>query len=181
MNLVQTRFAPPPALRLLTMWAVLLWLHGLAPAAAAAQMRNDHVSWTLLTPEIKGKPGEIVYIKIKANIVAGAHVYSTATYPDSVPGPSPTGITVGEADLVSMAGEVKGSKAPKRVYDPNFDIETEYWEGAVTLTIPVRIAKKAKPGKKEGRVSINFMTCTDKLCRPPTDETFTFALRVQKR
>lgn len=181
MSLERTRYAAAgiPA-RLLLIPAALLLLWMLAPAAATAQMKNDHVSWTLLTPEIKGKPGDKVEVKIQAKIVPKAHLYTTKTYPDSVLGPSPTVVTAGENNVITRAGGVRGSKAPKKVLDPNFDLETEYWEGTVTLTIPVRIAKKAKPGEQKGSIGINFMTCNDKICRPPTDEKFTFTVTVEE-
>ncbi len=181
MSLERTRYAAAgiPA-RLLLLPAALLLLWMLAPAAATAQMKNDHVSWTLLTPEIKGKPGDKVEVKIQAKIVPKAHLYTTKTYPDSVLGPSPTVVTVGKSNVITRAGGVRGSKAPKKVLDPNFDLETEYWEGTVTLTVPVRIAKKAKPGEQEGSIGINFMTCNDKICRPPTDEEFTFTVTVEE-
>lgn len=179
MNRARTECRPSITQGLLTATLLLLW--AFAPASAVAQMRNDHVAWELLTPEVSGKPGDIVQVKIRMTIAPKAHLYSMRTYPDSVMAPQPTAIRVGDTTILSSAGTISPSVQPIQKKDGNFDdLLTEYWEGDVTLTIPVKIAKKAKRGTYEGWVNIYFMTCNDKMCRPPTDEKFEFTVRVKR-
>ncbi len=110
---------------------------------ASLQAQSDtKVKWKVMTPTLTGAPGATVELKVQATIASGWHMYTTRTYPDSIPGPQPTEITVGEAKLISKGGKVKGPKAIFK-YDEGFEMKIEYWEGAATLTIPVKIAKKA--------------------------------------
>lgn len=179
MSLERTPYANARSIvRLLLIPAAILLLHTFAPANAIAQGENTNVSWKLLTPEIKGKPGEKVEVKVQAAIASGYHLYSTKTYPDSVMGPSPTEVTVGEKKSVSKAGRLKSDKNPKRVYDGNFEAETEYWVGSVTFTVPVQIAKNATPGEQKGWVEFYFMTCNDQACQPPTEKRLSFKVVV---
>lgn len=178
MSLARTRYADT-IIRLLLLPAALLLLCIVAPTDAAAQ-DNRNVSWKLVTSDIKGKPGDKIEIQIKADIASGYHLYSTKTYPDTVMGPSPTEVTVGEKKVVSKAGRLKSSKPPKKVYDGNFEIETEYWMGSVTFTVPVQISKNAKPGDQKGWVSFYFMTCNDQACQPPTDAKLQFTITVEE-
>lgn len=180
MSLIRTQSAIANRIpRLLLLAAALLLLWSVASVEAAAQ-ENKHVSWKLLTTSIKGKPGDKVEVKVKADIEAGYHFYSTKTYPDSVLGPISTVVTIGDKKLVSKAGAIRANKGPKKVIDPNFDdLETEYWEGSVTFTVPVRIAKNAKPGEQDGWVNFYFQTCNDHACQVPFDKKLTFSVTVE--
>lgn len=171
---------PHSIVRLLLLPALLLCVWAFVPHQAYGQMKNDHVSWKLLTPEVKGKPGEKVDVKVKVQIVPEAHLYTTKSYPDTVLGPNSTIVTAGEKSVISRAGKVQSSKKPVVKYDDNFEMDTEYWEGTVTVTVPVRIAKNAKPGTAKGWVNFNFMTCTDIACRPSTDERLEFTVLVEE-
>lgn len=169
--------------RLTLLPALLLFVWTLAPSDVYGQVRhedNDHVLWTVLTKEITGKPGDQVDIKVKADINAGVHLYTTKTYPDTVLGPNPTVVTVGNSSLISRKGSVKSSRTPVQKYDENFEMETAYWTGSVTLTVPVRISKKAKTGEEKGWINFEFMTCTDIACRPSVDLKLEFTVVVEE-
>lgn len=157
--------------------AVLLPL--LCATALKAQGANPYVSWELLTPEISGKPGEVVPMKVRFSVAPGTHIYSLRTYGSKTIGPMPTSITVGDSAVLSEVGEIISDIPPTVKEDPNFEIKTEYWEGKVTLTIPVRIAEQTEQGEYRGWVNIYFMTCNDRLCSPPTDKHFAITVRVQ--
>ncbi len=167
--------------RLILLPALLLLVWTLAPSDVYGQMKNDHVSWKLLTPKVTGKPGDKVDVKIKVDIVPKAHLYTTTTYPDTVlAAPEPTEVTAGEKGIITRAGKVRSNKPHKTKFDKQFDINTEYWEGSVTLTVPLRISKSAKIGEGKGWVEFYFMTCTDEMCRPPTEERLEFTVVVEE-
>ncbi|HVZ38207.1 MAG TPA: cytochrome c biogenesis protein CcdA [Candidatus Kapabacteria bacterium] len=161
--------------------SILAALAALALLAASAQAQrvNPNVTWKVLTPTVKGAPGKTVEVKIQATIAAGSHMYTTKTYPDTALAPLSTEVSAGEKSLVALAGGVKGPK-PIRHHDEAFDLETEYWEGAPTLTIPLRISKKAQPGKQEAWVNFFFQTCNASTCIPGTNAKLTFTLEVAK-
>lgn len=145
--------------------------------AVFAQMKNDHVQWELLTTEVSGKPGEVVTVQVRADIVSDVHMYSTRVY-DDVLGPAPTVITAGSKETASVSGPVSSDVPPILKYDPNFELETEFWKSRVTFTIPVKIADDAEVGAQKAWVNFHFMTCNSYSCRPPTDERLEFVLNV---
>ena len=142
-------------------------------AVAALAQTNKSITWKVLTPTLKGKPGEVVNVKLQATLVPKEHLYSTKTA-----GASPTEFTVGEKETFTLNGGVRGDRKPIRGYDENFEDTTEFWEKGVTFTVPVKIAKTVKAGKAEGWVNVNFMTCNDARCWPPTDVKLTFVVEV---
>ena len=153
--------------------ALLLMLGSLAHA----QDENPKVKWKMVTQKLAAKPGEVVKVKIEAALEPGNHLYSLKKYPGG-DGPEPTSITVGDKGVVSLSGAITASKRPTAKEDPNFEIVTEYWEGKVTLTVPVKVAKSVKPGEVEGWVNVYFMTCDENSCMPPLDKKLTFAIDV---
>jgi thiol:disulfide interchange protein len=57
--------------------------------------------------------------------------------------------------------------------DPNFNIETAYFEDVAAFTIPVKVASGTKTGHYPLTVEVTFTTCSDKICYPPKTEEFT--------
>lgn len=142
-------------------------------AVAALAQVNNNVTWKVLTPTLKGKPGEVVNVKLQATLTPKEHLYSTKTA-----GASPTEFTVGEKGTFALSGGVRADRKPIRNYDENFEDTTEFWEKGVTFTVPVKVAKTAKAGKADGWVNVNFMTCNDSRCIPAVDVKLTFNVEV---
>ena len=69
------------------------------------------------------------------------HVYSVTQGPG---GPVPTTIAV--APPFSRDGAIRGTE-PVTAYDPNFEIQTETYDGTFTLMVPLRLAADA-PGNE---------------------------------
>jgi thiol:disulfide interchange protein len=166
------------ALRLpLTLAALLL-----AISSLALGQENTTVKWKLLTPSVTARPGETASIRVEASIDPGYHLYSLKTYPpDAESSPMPTEITVTGSPSMKLGSGIRTSKKPTKHLDPNFEIETEFWDKQVVFTVPVKIAKSAKAGEKlDGSVNFNFMTCNDERCIPSTDKAFTFSVEIAK-
>lgn len=148
-------------------------------ASVSAQDENPHVTWKLLTPEVTVTPGGTATVKVEATIKPGSHLYSQKKYPADALAPQPTEVTVGDKKLVLLSGRVKASKKPIAKYDENFETDTEYWEGKVTFTIPVKVRKGAKAGDNvSGWVNFYFMTCTEVSCMPPLNKKISFGLEI---
>lgn len=155
-----------------------------ACSIAHAQDENRTVKWKVLTPAVNAAPGGIATIKIQATIDDGYHLYSLKTYPEGVDGPTPTNVTVSGTGL-KLASRVSTSKKPTRHTDENFEtpdgkfLETEYWDKKVTFTVPVRTAKSAKVGDNiDASIAIEFMTCNDRSCMPPTTKTIDISIGI---
>ena len=87
----------------------LLLLLG-ASSALHAQVKID---WKVLTTDAKGKPGEVINIKVQGKIPSGHHV--TALNPKLADiGALPMEITVGEKSLLSLGGRIRPERKPIR-------------------------------------------------------------------
>jgi thiol:disulfide interchange protein DsbD len=112
-------------------------------------------------------PGKTFDAALKAEIDPTWHLYALIE-PDG--GPIATEITLGKGPF-NLAGSI-GSEDPKRALDPNFNLETPYYEERTTFTLPVRVGTAAS-AKETLRVIVHYQTCNDHLCLPPTDVELT--------
>src|SRR5204862_2874580 len=81
-------------------------------------------------------------------------------------GPVPTRITVPDGQPFKLAG-VPSGPAPRVAMDPNFEINTETYEGAVTFSVPITVAADVTARPQTLNVNVRFQTCNDKNCLPP--------------
>ncbi len=131
--------------------------------SARAQTATDIVQWTATpTPETV-KPGAKVNAVLAAKIKAGWHVYSIT---QAGGGPFPTQISVPAAQVLKAAGAVVAPK-PKTAYDPNFQMNTEFYEDSVRFQVPLVVVSDATLGQTSGTIDVRFQTCNDTLCLPP--------------
>ncbi len=111
--------------------------------------------------------GEVVIVTVKATVDAGWHVYSVDP---AANGPAATEITS------LPGGTAAGSTtedAPIQKFDPNFQTQVAYHEGAATFQRQFRLMGPA--GKS---VTLHYQTCNDHICLPPTDVTLPVSLMV---
>jgi|GEM_PF-1810740 len=122
----------------------------------------DPIKWSIKSKATKpANDKEQFTLELAARIESGWHLYSTEKVEG---GPSPTRITVLPGQSLELAGEIY-SPAPRSGYDPNFQVVTEFYEGAVVFTIPVRATATTNTGKV--RVQVRYQTCTPSICLPP--------------
>ncbi|MEW6207459.1 MAG: cytochrome c biogenesis protein CcdA [Acidobacteriota bacterium] len=136
-----------------------------ALAATVSVFGQNPIRWSIKPPAVKGplKPGDKFSVKLVAEIDAGWHLYSPSQMEG---GPVPTRITLASNQPFRLAGKV-ASPAPLVAHDPNFDIDTEFYDGSATFTIPVRVNADAASGKTKLQVSASFQSCNDQFCLPP--------------
>lgn len=134
-------------------------------AATVSVSAQNPIRWSIKPPAVKGslKPGDKFSVKLVAEIDAGWHLYSLS---QPAGGPIPTRITIASSQPFKLAGNV-GSPAPLVAHDPNFDIDTEFYEGTATFTVPVKVNANAPAGKTKLQVSAFFQSCNDQFCLPP--------------
>jgi thiol:disulfide interchange protein len=114
-------------------------------------------------------PGGETLARVTAQIDPGWHLYSAS---------SPAGIPASFA-LATLTTVVEGHEpprlarglrvfqpSPKRAFDPNFNSETETFEGQVTFLIEIEVAKDATAGAHQFGVDVRYQTCSDTQCVP---------------
>ena len=109
------------------------------------------------------KSGDKFNISLIATIDEGWHLYS----PDQpAGGPIPTRITIPENNNFKLAGEIE-SPTPRVIFDPNFNLDTEFYEDEAVFILPIEVLGGATAGKNTLFVNFFYQTCNDKTCLPP--------------
>ena len=148
---------------------VLLVLAGGTPLFA-----QDPVHWSAKTTAAAAvRPGGTFDVAISARVDDEWYVYSVTQGPG---GPVPTSIVVGPTAVFTRRGAIRGPD-PKSAYDPNFEIQTEKYEGAFVLTVPVALAATAPGSGATLSVAVTYQACTNRLCLPPQTETLRVPVR----
>ena len=133
--------------------------------ASQAQVKLDPIRWSLATDlaRLSLKPGDKVTVQVTAKMDEGWHLYSLEQEPG---GPIATKIRVPEDQPFKLADTID-SPAPRIEMDPNFNMETQFYEEEVTFSVPLEIAPKTPAGKHELRINVTYQTCTATKCLPP--------------
>ncbi len=145
------RFAP----------ALLLLFAGSALAQAPQDLSRDTVAWTVQAQDA-AKKGHAT-LTLHGAVTPGWHVYALKQLPD---GPTPLVVTVAANDVATADGAPAGS-TPSKVHDPAFDLDTQFYAGDFTLTVPVRLKPHAGAGSQVIPVDVQFQTCNGRVCQPP--------------
>jgi thiol-disulfide isomerase/thioredoxin len=124
----------------------------------------DPIKWTIkshLSEPVKA--GDRFLVELTAQIENGWHLYSTERVEG---GPTPTRIMIPSGQSFEVAGEID-SPAPHSSYDPNFQVATDYYDGTVPFTIPVRALANPPAQSMRLRVQVRYQTCTQTICLAP--------------
>ena len=132
-----------------------------------AQMVESPVRWSATSKKIGDKTYEI---HLTANIASPWHIYSQTT-PDG--GPVPTSITFTKNPLVIKDGTTKEVGKLQQHNEPLFGVDVKQFSNKVDF---VQVVKLKANVKTSVDVTVEFMTCNDKECLPPTTKNFTVAL-----
>jgi thiol:disulfide interchange protein DsbD len=127
---------------------------------------KDPVKWTALSRK-KGDSFEVV---LTASLPKQWHIYSQKTGDG---GPLPTTFKFTKNPLLSFNGEVKEIGKLKEEYDKNFDTKVKYYGDKVNFVQGVKLKSKVKTNVN---VTVEYMTCDDSQCLPPTKKSFNVSL-----
>src|SRR5581483_11165461 len=139
----------------------------------AAQGDDIPVQWSVKVKNAQLKPGEHFVAEVSATIGSGWHVYSISQAPG---GPIPTAISVPQNPAASLTSPITGPK-PEKVFDPNFQMETEFYEDSASFKLPLVVKPNASAEAKLP-VDVYYQTCNDHTCLPPTRLQLTAALKI---
>jgi len=124
----------------------------------------DPIRWSLRkTGSGAVRAGDKFEVQAIATIEEGWHLYSPE---QSKGGPIPTRITVPEGAIFRLSGEIE-SPLPQVIFDPNFNMDTQFYENEAVFVLPIEISKDAPSGRAVLSVSTFFQTCNDHTCLPP--------------
>ncbi len=128
---------------------------------------DDPVSWETSFTKINEEEYDLVF---KAKIEEGWVIYSQ--YLEGDDGPIPTSFYFDEGDHFELIGDNVESGNIKTAYDQVFEMELKklYKEGIFTQRIKLLDDQQPITG------AIEYMTCNDTKCLPPTEEPFQFLL-----
>ncbi|MBL4624808.1 MAG: hypothetical protein JKY42_06675 [Flavobacteriales bacterium] len=128
----------------------------------------DPVKWSFDSKNIKGNKFELTY---HATIEEGWHMYSQFLPNDD--GPIATTFNYDSGVGYELNDGVTEPK-PITEFDPNFEMELNYFEEEVTFRQIVTLADESATIKGY----LNFMVCDASKCLPPTDIDFEFNLKA---
>jgi thiol:disulfide interchange protein DsbD len=125
------------------------------------------VQWTFTSIKLNEDTAALV---LTAKLDEGWHLYSQYLEEG---GPLPTTFTFEPGNGYILAGHVTEESMPVRLYDETFMMDITWFTGTavftqkVTLEVPVVTIKG----------TISFMLCTDEMCLPPDEVSFSIELR----
>jgi thiol:disulfide interchange protein len=127
------------------------WAQGLNPVSISAKLEPAQV-----------KPGGKAKVLITLKLEPSWHVYAL-TQP---PPPRAMKIALDESGPFKADGPPQQPK-PQTAFDPNFEIDTQTFEGSVTLTLPVKLAADAPAGAQQLTVNFTYQACDEHQCLSP--------------
>jgi len=134
----------------------------LLSALAYGQTRLNVVAWSGRLEPGQVRPGERAKLLLTAKIDPGWHMYAL-TQP---PPPRAARIAIDENPIWTLDGSPQQPN-PKVAFDPNFEINTQTFEGEVTFTVPVKVAADAPAGAQKITAKVTFQVCDEHQCLPP--------------
>ena len=128
-------------------------------AGCAFAQKDEHVQWSLALERASAPPGAPVLARLTGIIDPGWHLYSMSTA-----AAMPATILLADNPVVKRYRVLQ--PPPKKTFDPNFNSDTETYEGVVTFLLELEIEKSAAAGPAQLTVNARYQTCNDKQCVP---------------
>lgn len=127
--------------------------------------------------KVDAKAGQTVVVQVSAVIDDGWHLYALEPIEG---GPIPTKLAVAPAPPFSLIDKDVEKPEPKRAQDPNFGIETAYYEDGATFGLPIAIAKSAAAGERVVEITARFQACNDHICLRPQTATMPVTVTIRE-
>lgn len=154
-----------PMMNLKTCTALLGLISGgvfAAQALAQAPGAGQTVVWSVAPVSLAPGAGRAV-VQLRGAVRDGWHVYALKQHEN---GPTPLRVAV-EPNLVAQPAGAAAGSAPLVARDAAFNLDTAYYAGNFTISLPVRIKAGAQAGRQSIPISVRFQTCNGQTCQPP--------------
>jgi len=149
----------------------LLLIALITTAAFGQSEKFNHVQWKL-TLDQSAAPGATVLGHLEATVDPEWHMYSLTT----PPGPIPTTIKTDNSPAVDKFTVFE--PPPIRKFDPNFNADTETYEGSRTFLARIQLKKDLQPGPVTITFVPRYQTCSGTSCIPPRTRQVTATLDI---
>ena len=126
----------------------------------------EPVKWTFESKQ-EGTEATLIF---KAAIEDGWHLYDTKL-PEG--GPIKTSIHFADSTLFEFAGELGKEPIPTEYLDKTFNLNLAYFTKQAVLTQKIKLKSI---NKLDIKGFVEFMSCNDETCTPPTEAEFSFSL-----
>ena len=146
---------------------VLLLATVLLATLCFAQVKNP-VKWSFTTKKINPTSYEV---HLTAMLDNGWHLYSQST-PDG--GPVPTAIAFTKNPLVTLDGTAKEVGKLEQHFESLFGVDVKQFSRKVDFVQTVKLKAGVKTTLNG---TIDFMTCNDHECLPPSTQKFSLELK----
>lgn len=151
-----------PVLKIFTMRGILFFISLFLSASGFSQIYSP-VKWSIKLNHISSDDYKIV---ATAKIEDGWWVYSQ--HLGGQDGPIPTTITYDEGPHFKLKGKNKESDNAKKGWDKFFEMDVTKFTKYYIIEQKIKVTDPSKPITGY----LNFMTCNDERCLPPTDVEF---------
>jgi len=125
------------------------------------------VKWSFEAQKVAELEYDLIFT---ATIDKGWHVYSQ--YLESDEGPIPTSFHFDENPHVEFVGKTKETGIKSEAYDSLFEMKAIQFSGKPVFTQRVKL----REGTKSVKGYLEYMSCDNKRCLPPSEVDFQFKL-----
>ncbi|MEO8367926.1 MAG: cytochrome c biogenesis protein CcdA [Candidatus Solibacter sp.] len=132
---------------------------GLLFASCGLFAQDQHVAWKVSVEPAAAPPGAKVLLRMAGHVEEGWHLYSMST-----PAGIPTKLEITPVAAIQKVRALQPK--PNRAFDPNFNSDTETYEGDVAFLLEIELKKDAPPGPIELALKARYQTCNPKVCVP---------------
>lgn len=129
----------------------------------------EPVKWTFESKQ-DGLEATLIFT---AEIQDGWHLYDTEL-PEG--GPIKTSIQFADSTLFEFVGTLEKEPQPTQYFDKIFNMQVGYFSNRAVLTQKIKLKSDEKVDIKG---FVEFMSCNDETCTPPTEADFVFALNAE--
>jgi thiol:disulfide interchange protein len=125
------------------------------------------VKWSFDQKKLSDSEYELYFT---ASIEKGWHLYSTTI---DEGGPIATSFNFDSTQVNLLVGQVTTDHSAEKVFDKSFNMNLEYFSNNVTF---IQKIKRSSDKPIEIKGYVEFMSCNDETCTPPTEADFSFQI-----
>ena len=135
------------------------------------------VQWTVTDSAGVLHPGSVTSMRLTAAIDSGWYIYALT---QKTGGPTAMTISVAPSPPFSIAGNVSGPE-PVVIFDKEFGIETERYEGKPAFAVPVAVGSTPGTGAQALDIKVRYQACNASFCLPARTTVLSTPARVEDR
>lgn len=141
-------------------------------SAFAQSEKFNHVQWKLTFDQAAAAPGATIAGRLEAIVDPEWHMYSLTTPP------GPIATTIEAVDSPAIGRVTIFEPPPVRKFDPNFNADTETYEGTQVFLARIELKKDLPPGPVTFTFKARYQTCSGTSCIPPRTRQATSGLNI---